>query len=113
VAAHLIRRTALMDEQQHLQQPPNGVLLLVAVTNAGMLDAPTCENKKIVVMGDDDSLLGESVRDVIFVASPQQCRFGSRCHVHPVTSKTNGEHRPNTFVKMIPDHPNRPCRGRM
>jgi hypothetical protein len=67
VASHLIRRAALMDEQQHLQQSADGVLLLVAVTNAGMLDAAACENEEIVVMGDDDAPMGESVRDLIFV----------------------------------------------
>ena len=70
VAPHLIRRAALMDEQQHLQRPPDGVLLLVAVANAGMLDAAACENEEIVVMGDDDAPVGQSVRDVIFVGSP-------------------------------------------
>jgi hypothetical protein len=59
-----------MDKQQHLKQSADSVLLLVAVANARMLDAAACENQEIVVMGDDDASMGESVRELIFVGRP-------------------------------------------
>jgi len=108
VVSHLIRRAALMDKQQHLQQSANGVLLLVAVANAGMLNPAACKNKEVVVMGDDDALMRESVRDVIFVGSTQEGGFGGSCHVHSMASKADGDRRPDALVKMIPDHPDRP-----
>ena len=60
-----------MYDQQNLEQSANGVLLLVAVADASMLEAAAGESKEIIIMRNYHAFLRESVRNVIFVGSPK------------------------------------------
>ena len=109
MSPHLFLRATCMYDQENLKQPADGVLLLVAIADAGMLDVAACESKEIIVVRDDDAPLGESVRDLIFVGGPKQARLDGAGHVHAVASQPNGNRCPNTLVKMIPNHHRRVC----
>jgi hypothetical protein len=98
-----------MNEQKHLQQPANGVLLLMAVANASMLDAARCKGKKVIVVCDDDASFPESVGDVICVGRPEQVRLDGGLNVHAMASESNSDCRPYTLVKMIPNHHGHLC----
>lgn len=67
VSCHVVCRIARIHQEQQRQKFADGVLVLVAIGNAGVGGSSGIQAEEIVIVCDDHSLLREGVPEVVFV----------------------------------------------
>jgi hypothetical protein len=81
------RVEAFPDENEPPNDVANAALALLAVNNSGVLDSGRSKPKQVVVVTEDDPAFSQTVRKLVFVAGPQETRFGRRRHKDVVSER--------------------------
>ena len=108
MSPHLLLGAAPVDKQKQLQKLPDGVLLLMAVADAGVFRATRCQGDEIIVMCDENAAVGKGEGKLLFIGGTDQPGFDRGGDVDAVAAKPYRNRGTDAFIQMVSNHRGRP-----
>jgi hypothetical protein len=102
---HLFLFEDFPDKRQTVHDIANATGLLATVGDAGVRNASGVNPQEILILSENNPLLGNSVGNVLVIGSVQQTRLGGRRYVDATTTQARGDCWVTIFVKMEPNRP--------
>ena len=96
------------DENQAAGDVADASLPLLAIDDAGVLDPRGCQAKEVIILAEDDSALGKTIRELVLVDGSEEAHLGCGRHIDATAAEAGGDGMRAVLIKM---ESNRPWHG--